>query len=330
MSINIKSLGVKISKTAHFLPPKVVSNQQIIDEYSLRLKDSWVKDNIGIHQRHWCTNEKASDLGSEVLKQLLSNCATPDLLIVATVSADVMTPATACIIQSNVTPGATYPAFDLTSACAGLSFAIDMGIKYICSGHHLVSCIAAETRSYYLDKQDRRTVMLFGDGSSGVNLSPTQESEIGIFYSKIMSDGRFWNSIVVPGSGSEVLSKKESCTPTIQMRDANGIFEEATKQMATLIRNALNETGLVTKDIKQFIFHQASANIVKAAAKELGLDENQYHINFDRIGNTTSASVGIVLDELVQNQKLKKNDYVCLIATGGGFSAGIQLFRWEY
>lgn len=330
MSKKIKSLGVKIAQTAHFLPKRVVTNQDIIDTYSLRLKDSWVKENIGISQRHWCEDEKASDLGSHVLRSLLAGNKKTELLIVSTVSSDIMTPATACIIQANVNPGETYPAFDITSACAGLSFAVDVGIKYIQSGLKRVSCVATETRSYYLDKQDRRTVMLFADGASGVNLEKTSNDEIGIFYSKILTDGRFWNSIVVPGSGSEAMAKKISPRPIIEMRDASGIFEEAIKQMTSLIKDALEENGLTKKDINHFIFHQASSNIVKTAAKNLDLDEGQYTINFERIGNTTSASVGILLDELVQAQKIKKDDYICLIATGGGFSAGLQLFRWEY
>lgn len=330
MSKKLKSLGVKIAKTAHFLPPNIVTNQDIIERYNLRLKDSWVIDNIGISERRWCENEKASDLGSHVLRELLKDNIKTQMLIVSTVSSDIMTPATACIIQSNVTPGDTYPAFDITSACAGLSFAIDMGIKYIQSGLLRVSCVATETRSYYLDKQDRRTVMLFADGASGLNLEKSNNDEVGIFYSKIITDGRFWNSIVVPGSGSEVMSQKTDSRPVIEMRDASGIFEEAIKQMTSLVMDALTENDLGVSDINHFIFHQASANIVKTAAKNLNLEQDQYTINFDRIGNTTSASVGILLDELVLDKKIKKGDYICLIATGGGFSAGLQLFRWEY
>lgn len=316
-----KSLGVKISKVAHFVPNSVVTNQDIIDKYSLRLKDEWVRQNIGIEKRHWCTNEKASDLASEVFKKLLSDGINPDLLILSTVSADVMTPATACIVQANTTPGATYPAFDLVSACAGLCFAIDVGIRYVMSGMTRVSCIASETRSYYLNKQDRRTVMLFGDGAAGVNLEKTKDDEIGIFYSKTLSDGRFWNSIVVPGIGTP--------TPHIEMRDASGIFEEAIKQMSKLVNDALAQTTLKIQQISHFIFHQASSNIVKSVAKELNLSDEQYSINFERMGNTTSASVGILLSELVDSKTIKKNDLICMIATGGGFSAGVILFRWE-
>ncbi|EQC47702.1 3-oxoacyl-ACP synthase III family protein [Bacteriovorax sp. Seq25_V] len=315
----MKSLGVKIKASAHYLPENIVSNQKIIEENSLRLKDQWVKDNIGINNRRWVTTENSADLGSKILQQLNEKAdKATDCLIVSTVSGEYSTPATACIIQGETTPGELYPAYDITSACAGLMFAIDMGIRYIQTGMSSVKCIATETRSRYLDKKDRRTVMLFGDGASGVTLAPCDDNEIGIFYSKTMSDGRFWNSIVVPNESQK-----------IEMRDASGIFESAIEKMSSLIEDALTNSQTKKEEYSHFIFHQASRNIVTAAAKNLGLREDQYSINFDEVGNTTSASVGILLDQCVSRGKIKKGDLVCMLATGGGFSAAISLMRWE-
>ncbi len=315
----MKSLGVKIQASAHYLPASIISNQDIIEQNSLRLKDQWVKDNIGINNRHWVTQESVADLGCEVLKELIAKSSLqPECLIVATVSGQYSTPATACMIQAQTTPGQLYPSFDITSACAGLMFAMDIGIRYIQTGFKSVTCIATETRSLFLDKKDRRTVMLFGDGASGMVLAPCQEDEIGIFYSKTMSDGRFWNSIVVPNE-----------TQKIEMRDASGIFESAIEKMSTLIEDALKESSTTKDQYKHFIFHQASRNIVLAAAKNLELREDQFTINFDEVGNTTSASVGILLDQCVNDKKIQKGDLVCMLATGGGFSAAISLFRWE-
>ena len=330
MSKKLKSFGVKIASSSSHLPDGVMTNQDIIDEYSLRLKDEWVKLNIGIEQRHWCKNgEKASDLGAKALEKALNGNDDIDALIVSTVSQDVMTPATACIIQSLVTPGKLYPAFDITAACGGFVFAIDQARRMIQTGMKRVACVATETRSYYLRKKDRRTVMLFGDGAGAVTLVPCSKDEIGIFYSKTISDGRFWNSIVVPGAGSEAMSKTGEASTHIEMRDAAGIFESAIKEMSNLINDALNETGLSKEDIGTFIFHQASRNIVKAAADNLDLAEDQYVINFDQVGNMTSASVAVLLDECVKSKKIIKGQNVCIIATGGGFSAGVILLRWE-
>lgn len=320
MSEKPRGFGVKISNCSSHLPDGVMSNQDIIDKYSLRLKDEWVKLNIGIEKRHWAADdEKASDLGAKALEKVLDKDPEKklDALIVSTVSQDVMTPATACIIQSLVTPGQLYPAFDLTAACGGFVFAIDQARRMVQTGMKKVACVAAETRSHYLNKKDRRTVMLFGDGAGAVTLEPCEEGEVGIFYSKTLSDGRFWNSIVVPNDGH------------IEMRDASGIFESAIKEMSNLISGALEESQMTKEDISTFIFHQASRNIVKAAADNLGLNEDQYLINFDQVGNMTSASVAVLLDEAVKSGKIKKGDNICLIATGGGFSAGVLLLRWE-
>jgi 3-oxoacyl-[acyl-carrier-protein] synthase-3 len=326
----LKGFGVKISNCSSHLPDGVMTNQDIIDEYSLRLKDEWVKLNIGIEKRHWCKNgEKASDLGAAALKEVLAGKDDLDALIVSTVSQDVMTPATACIIQSLVTPGKLYPAFDLTAACGGFVFAIDQGRRMIQTGMKKVACVATETRSYYLKKKDRRTVMLFGDGAGAVTLEPCENDEVGIFYSKTISDGRYWNSIVVPGAGSEAMADKGEASCHIEMRDAAGIFESAIKEMSALIQNALDDTGLTKEDIGTFIFHQASRNIVKAAADNLELSEDQYLINFDQVGNMTSASVAVLLDQAVKSGKIVKGQNVCIIATGGGFSAGVILLRWE-
>jgi 3-oxoacyl-[acyl-carrier-protein] synthase-3 len=331
LSNKLNSFGVKITNTSSYLPEGEMSNQDIIDEYSLRLKDEWVKLNIGIEKRHWCKNgEKASDLGANALKQVLDGKDDLDALIVSTISQDVMTPATACIIQSLVTPGKLYPAFDLTAACGGFVFAIDQGRRMIQTGMNKVACVATETRSYYLNKKDRRTVMLFGDGAGAVTLAPCEEGETGIFYSKTISDGRYWNSIVVPGAGSEAMAETGEAKCHIEMRDAQGIFESAIKEMSNLITDALTQTGLSKEDIGTFIFHQASRNIVNAAAKNLEISEDQYIVNFDQVGNMTSASVAVLLDQAVKDSKIKKGDNVCIIATGGGFSAGVILLRWEY
>lgn len=318
----LKSLGVKICAESSSVPANTLSNEDIIKKYNLRLKSEWVNDNIGIKERHWIPEDESEDsitLASDVLRDLINqNKAEPSLLIVATVSSPLQTPASACVIQAQVTPESKYPAFDITSACAGFVFAVDIGIKYVQSGLENVYCIATETRSKFLDKSDRRTVMLFGDAAAGVVLTSCEKNEIGIFYSKIISHGKYWNSICV-----------ENKNPVIKMNDAQGIFEMASQEMAKLIEEALRETDLKKEEVDHFIFHQASKNIVLNAARNLELSDSQFEINFDRFGNTTSASVALLLDQQVKKNKIKKNDLILMISTGGGFSAGVIMFRWE-
>jgi len=315
----------KIAAISHALPQRVMTNQDIISTYGLRLNPEWVRLNIGISERRWCEDdETTADLAARVLTDLIAqgnaNSTPPapiDGMVLATVSAEMMTPATASRVQAMVSPGQTYPCFDITAACSGFLYALDIGRRYIQTGASHFICLAAEVRSRALDKQDRRTVMLFGDGAAGVSLTPCTNDEVGIFYSKTKGDGRFWDAISVPVGG------------TIQMKEATLIFETAIAEMAALIQEALAEAGLALEQIGQFIFHQASGVIVDKVAQELGLPEERYYKNFSVRGNTTSASVAIALSEAVTARRIRKHDLVCLIATGGGFSAGITLLRWE-
>jgi len=320
----MKSLGVKISSISHYLPPNDKSNQEIIDENSLRLKSDWVKDNIGIESRRWCeNNEVASDLGSEVLRNLKGPI---DALIVSTVSQDYMTPSTAAVIQGKTNPGEKYPAFDITAACSGFLYAIDLGVRMIQTGHKNVACVATEIRSYFLNKKDRRTVMLFGDGAGGVTLSKCEEGEVGIIDTRLMADGRHYESIVVTGSGS---AKVKESTDTVQMRDAVKIFNSAVSEMSSLVESVLSENGFEVDDVNYFIFHQASKVIVEKVAETLRVPNEKYFLNFPTRGNMTSASTAVALSEAVSENKINKGDLVVMLATGGGFTAGVTLFRWE-
>lgn len=323
----MKSLGVKISSVSHFLPPTIKTNQDIIDEYSLKMKDDWVVRNIGIESRHWCeSGESASDLAAHVLKKL--DCDNLDALIVSTVSQDLMTPSTAAIVQSLVHPGHHYPAFDITAACSGFVYALDLGARMVMTGHKNVACVASEIRSYYLKKTDRRTVMLFGDGAGGVSLSPCAKDEVGLIHTKLVADGRYWNSIIVTGDGSRRV-KDEEATSLIDMRNATHIFASAVSEMQNLVLTSLNEAGLNIEDVDYFIFHQASKRIVENVAEGLGVNEERYFLNFSTRGNMTSASTAVALSEAYQAKKFKKGDIVLILATGGGFTGGVSILRWE-
>lgn len=314
---------VKIASVSHYLPGRVTTNQDIIDRYGLRLKSDWVEFNIGIKSRHWCEgDEQTSDLAVSVGQKLILDISPEEIggLLLATVSPEVMTPATAAITQAKLTPGMSYPAFDIVSACSGFLFALDAGRRFVETGMNHILCISSEIRSYYLDKKDRRTVMLFGDGAAGVRLSQCEKDEEGIIYSQTFTDGRFWDAVSV---------ENRVANPAIVMKDAGFIFQKAVEKMQELLLHGLKESGLQLSDIKYFIFHQASRVILERMTQSLGIEENRYYLNFDRVGNTSSASVPIALSEAYLAGKFSKGDYICLLATGGGFSAGIIILRWE-
>jgi 3-oxoacyl-[acyl-carrier-protein] synthase III len=311
--------GCKISAVAHELPARVVRNQDIIDEGALRLKDAWVRENLGIEERRWCApGESAATLAAAVCRKLVPPGAPPvDRLIVATVSPQVLTPSTACIVQSLFAPGQTFPCVDVVAACSGFLYALDLGRRCVQTGERRVLCVAAETRSAFLDRQDRRTVMLFGDGAAGVLLEPCGPAETGILSTSVHADGRHWDAISVPVGG------------VITMKDGPAIFGRAVEEMATLAEAAVARHGLGLSDVDLFVFHQASGTIVARVCERLGIGPERTQVNFSRVGNTTAASVPLALSEAAAAGKLRRGARVLLVATGGGFTAASALLRWE-
>lgn len=325
-------LGCKIAKIAHHLPGRSLTNQEIIEKYRLRLKSDWVEFNIGIKSRYWCDGtETTSDLAAIVGRELLEETRFEEVggLILSTVSGDVMTPSTAAITQSKLSPGMTYPAFDVTAACSGFIFNLDIGRRFIQTGMDNILCISSEIRSYYLNKTDRRTIMLFADGAAGALLTRCEKDEVGIMFSKTFTDGRYWDAVSVEGKGTRSFLEGVTSDHYIVMKDASFIFQKAVEKMGALISYGLKESHLTIKDIDYFIFHQASKVILQKMTETLGIPEDKYHLNFDRVGNTSSASVPIALSEAHKEKKFKQGDLICLMATGGGFSAGITILRWE-
>jgi 3-oxoacyl-[acyl-carrier-protein] synthase-3 len=332
-----KGLGVKIAAVAHTLPARVWTNQELIDTHKLRLKDAWVRENIGIEARHFCSEgESASTLAASVCQKLLAKAGlTPgdvDRLIVATVSPDVLTPSTACITQSLFAPGELFPCVDLVAACGGFLYALDYGRRCVQTGDERVLCVAAEVRSAFLNKQDRRTVMLFGDGAAGVLLTRAAPTEVGIVDTRVHADGRYWDLISVPAGGTRVRTSAESLAAGehfITMKDGSAIFERAVSEMGQLVESALERHGFTLADVDFFVFHQASANIVRRICERLSIDERKTRIDFPLVGNTTAASVPLVLSQAVEAGQIQPGALVVMVATGGGFTAGVALLRWE-
>ena len=316
--------GCKVSAIAHALPERAVSNQEIIDAEGLRLKDDWVREAIGIEERRWCgPDESAATLAAEVCRKLVgTDTSSPDLstidrLIVATVSPQVVTPSTACIVQSLFAPGETFPCADVVAACSGFLYALDFGRRCVQTGDRRVLCVATEVRSAFLDRRDRRTVMLFGDGAAGVLLEPCDASEVGILSTSVQADGVHWDAISVPVGGF------------ITMKDGPAIAGRAVEEMSELAEKAVARADLTLDDVDFFVFHQASGAIIARVCERLGIGLERTHLNFSRVGNTTSASVPLVLAEAVAAGKIRRGARVLLVATGGGFTAGSALLRWE-
>ena len=325
--------GVAITGTGMAVPARQVTNDdlaQLVDT-----SDEWILQRTGIRTRCLASQEqRTSDLAAEAVNQALENAGIQadelDLLICATMTPDVICPATSAQVVAKL-GGIPCGAFDLNIACTGLVAAINAGHNFISSGacRH-VAVVGAELLSSVVDWKDRRTCVLFGDGAGAAILSATDNARQGCLFQKLGSDGNRGRSLYVPRTERDVPPEgREQFTGhfnTLQM-DGKTVYKFAVTTLANCVEEALKSTGLIASDIKVVIPHQSNIRMLQSAWKRLGFDEDKIYINIDRFGNTSAASIGICLHELMDAGSLKEGDHVIFVAQGGGLSWGTSLWR---
>jgi 3-oxoacyl-[acyl-carrier-protein] synthase-3 len=299
--------------------------------------DEWITDRTGIRERHIVSPGTAtSDLATEAARICLANRGISpselDCIIVATVTPDMMFPATACLVQDKL--GATHAwGFDLSAACSGYLYALQVGAKLIESGaHKKVLVIGADVMSSIIDYTDRTTCILFGDGAGATLLEPCAESEIGLIDYIHEVDGSGGSALNMPGGGS--LHPASHATIDAKQhfvhQDGGSVYKVAVRKMAELSEAVLKANHLTGADVDCFIPHQANRRIIEATADRLGMDLARVVINIDRYGNTTAATIPLAMDTALTEGQLKKGDLVLLASFGGGYTIGATLLRWEF
>jgi 3-oxoacyl-[acyl-carrier-protein] synthase-3 len=245
-----------------------------------------------------------------------------DLLIVATTTADMVFPSTACLLQAKLGI-ANCPAFDMQAVCSGFVYALSTADHLVKSGQYRHALIVgAEVYSRILDWKDRGTCVLFGDGAGAVVLSRSKHP--GILASRLHADGRYAHILSVPGSvsGGEVCGR-----PLLQM-EGNAVFKLAVKVLGEVAHETLAAAGLAKSELDWLIPHQANIRIIQATAKKLGLSMERVIATVDRHANTSAASVPLALDEAARDGRIKPGQHVMLEGVGGGFTWGAVLLRW--
>ncbi len=322
----------RIVATGAYVPEKILSNRDL--EKMVETTDEWITDRTGIKERHIASSKEAcSDLAYNASKEALKTAGLKgkdlDLLIVATVTADMPLPATACILQDRL--GAhNAAAFDLNAACSGFLFALATAEAYITTGMYKRVLVAgAEVLSRATDWEDRSTCVLFGDGAGAAILEPA-EGEEGIISIKLYSDGSKGDLLEVPGGGSRVPCSAESVKEGLHFikMKGNETFKFAVKTLEGLVTGMLEENGLRSSDLALLIPHQANLRIIKATAERIGLPLEKVLVNIHKYGNTSAASIPIAMDEAVRGGKIKNGDYVLLEAFGGGLTWASALLKW--
>ncbi len=338
MSLSLKprhSVRAKISSVGAYVPPKLLTNADL--EKMVDTNDQWILERTGIRERHIVEKGVGtSDLAVEAAKICLAKRGIApseiDAIIVATVTPDMMFPATACLVQDKL--GCPHAwGFDLSAACSGFLYALQVGAKLVESGaHKYVLVIGADVMSSIIDYTDRSTCILFGDGAGCVLLEPCIDEEVGLIDFVHEVDGSGGNSLQMPGGGSlhpashETVDAKEH----FARQDGAAVYKAAVRKMPELSERVLKNNDLVGSDIDCFIPHQANKRIIESTADRLGMPLDRVVINIDRYGNTTAATIPLAMDTAITEGSLKKGSLVLLASFGGGYTIGATLLRWEF
>jgi len=324
---------VRIIGTGFYVPEKVLTNFDL--EKMVDTSDEWIRTHTGIRERRIAAEEQAtSDLATIASQQALNNGRIAvqeiDLIIVATLSPDMLFPSTACLVQKNI--GAVNAvAFDLEDACSGFIYGLSIAQQYLQNGTYKTALvIGAEIFSRFLDWQDRNTCVLFGDGAGAVVLKKEVEDGSGILSTYLGADGSGADLLRLPAGGSRLPPSHETINRQLHYLKMNGreVYKFATKSMVETVMKGLSKIGLSTRNIDLLIPHQANIRILECVAQKLGLPMEKVFVNADRYGNTSAASIPISLSEALEQGRIKKNDIVVLVSFGSGITWGATIIKW--
>lgn len=325
------SYRAAITGLGAYLPEKVVTNFDL--EKLVETTDEWIRTRTGIRERHVATpDQAASDLALPAAKEALKNAGlTPkdlDLIIVATISPDMVFPSSACYLQAKL--GASCGAFDMAAACSGFPYAVAVAEGFVKSGlYKNVLVVGAEAITKFINWKDRSTCVLFGDGAGAAIVSRSTDGH-GILASYLGADGTQSEILQIPGGGSMFPPSEESVKNGLHFLKMQGpeLFKIAVKTMEQAVLEVLKHENLTVNDIQCLIPHQANNRILQAVADRLEIPSEKVYINVDRYGNMSSASTAVALYEAVKSGTIKKGDYVVLVAFGGGLTWAANLIRW--
>jgi 3-oxoacyl-[acyl-carrier-protein] synthase-3 len=324
----------KISALGTYVPPRVLTNAEL--EKMVDTHDSWIVERTGIRERHLVEQGVAtSDLAVEAARRCLAKRGvSPDeveAIIVATVTPDMLFPATACLVQNKL--GAHHAwGFDLSAACCGFVYALQVGSKLIETGaHKKVLVIGADVMSSIIDYTDRSTCIIFGDGAGAVLLEPAAEGETGMIDFMHEVDGAGGEFLYMPGGGSLHPPSAETVAKKMHYvhQDGQAVYKFAVRKMSEVTENLLARNGVDGKELGAFIPHQANRRIIVSTAERLGMDPSRVIINIDRFGNTTAGTIPLAMQTALDEDRLHKGDLVLLASVGAGYTVGACLLRWE-
>jgi 3-oxoacyl-[acyl-carrier-protein] synthase III len=321
--------GVQILGTGAYLPETVIPNEEL---GRLGCDPEWIVQRTGIRERRRAAPQEAtSDLAHQAALRCLERAGVAsrdvDLILVATMTPDMLTPSTACFVQRRL--GAVAPAMDVNAACSGFMYALVTGMQFIKTGcSRRVLVIGSDAMSRILNPADKKTYPLFGDGAGAVLLGAARDDR-GLLAYTLGSEGDDGALLSVPAGGSrEPVTSAALAEGRQYLRmDGRAVFKWAVRTVVDVGRDVVRHAELTMDDIDLVLLHQANQRIVEAAASGLGVDRSRVLVNLDRYGNTSAASIPIVLDEAMAAGRIHPGNHVLLVGFGAGLTWGAGVLR---
>lgn len=318
-------MSIKIIATGSALPEKSLTNTELAE--LVDTNDEWIKSRTGISSRHVCTDETISDLAASAAAKALAKSGLKvediDLILCSTISGDYTTPSLSCIVGLRL--GAKCPAIDLNAACAGFTYALDVAAAYIETKRaQNVLIVSAEMMSKHIDWTDRNTCVLFGDGAGAAIVTEGNALK----YMHILAEPNIPFLYLEGKTGNSPFYKHNVEEGYLKM-DGQEVFKFAVTMIEKEVKAAVEALGITKDDIDFYILHQANMRILKTAQDRLKEPESKFPSNIHDTGNMSSATIPVLLDQLLDAGKIKKGDTLFMSAFGAGLTAGSCVMVWE-
>ena len=324
------ALPIRIASTGMYVPDRIVTNDDLA---ALGCDSEWIIQRTGIRERRFALEDQAcSDLAYGAALDCIERAGVQaqdvDLVIVATITQDHMTPSTGCLVQQRL--GCIAPAMDLNAACSGFMYGLMVASQFVASGtSRNALLIGSEVMSRTVNPMDKKTYPLFGDGAGAVLLQPAESTEQGVLASTLGSEGNV-QALCIPGGGSREPLSAHSLVEGRQFMQMDGrnVFKWAVRCVAESCRDVLQAAGYSIDQVDLFVLHQANIRIIDAALSDFGIAPEKVVVNLDRYGNTSAASIPLALAEADRQGKLQRGKLVMLCGFGAGLTWGTALVRW--
>lgn len=329
---NFQGRTCSITGVGAYVPARVLTNADL--EKMVDTTDEWITARTGIKERRIAAaDEFTSDMATKAAQRAMKAAGVTgdeiDLIIVATITPDMVFPSTACLVQQKI--GAhRAAAFDLEAACSGFIYGLEIAQQFIMSQtYDTVLVIGAEKLSSIVDWKDRNTCVLFGDGAGAAILQNRANSH-GLLTAVMGADGDKADLLYMPGGGSRCPASAESVSGRLHFLRMEGkeTFKHAVQAMVKAAKETLRRCEVTISQVKCIIPHQANRRIIDAVGERLGATPDQLFVNLDHYGNTSAASVAIALDEAVNSGRIQRGDLILLVVFGGGLTWGAALIEW--